>query len=123
MFNKPSLNDRISKWNSLYIEQGQRWDLIPSLAAHLSLPQIYRTTQNQNKSNLLDIGCGYGRDLMFFKRIFHTLNLEGLDSSYSAIKIARQFLHYFTARNLYEKDFIEFSLKKKYDIIFGNYNK
>lgn len=119
MHKKPTIYDRTNKWNSLYKIQGQRWGIMHSLSAHLSLHHI--ESIKKKEKNLLDIGCGYGRDLFYFRQIFKELCVDGIDSSKSVLDIAREYTTIFEINELIENDFIEFNSKRKYDIIFGNY--
>jgi SAM-dependent methyltransferase len=71
-------------WNDQYQAQDPLWGLDPSLAARLAAFNITIPTDG----NVLDFGCGYGRDTFFFVR--RGLEVIGVDSSAEAILRARQ---------------------------------
>jgi SAM-dependent methyltransferase len=99
-----------------------RWGLAPSLTAHLALTEIggvYRPG-----CSLLDVGCGYGRDLLLFRTIFPALILDGIEPSRSAFVVADALMHSIRFRNAFNTDVFSFFDSKpglKYDVIFANY--
>lgn len=70
----------------------------------------------QNKSlNILDFGCGPGRDVLYFKNLNH--HVTGLDGSSNFCKMANKL----TGCKILNQDFLELSLDTKFfDGIFAN---
>jgi len=64
-----------------------------------------------NQRTLLDVGCGTGNHLEYFKQQYF---VEGLDISSSMLEIAREKL---SSVRFYQSDMSDFSLSKKYDVI------
>ena len=118
----PSRQARIRQWCDLYTLQGQRWGLHPSLTAHFALWDI--ATFNGHCSTLIDIGCGYGRDLLLFRAVFPELQLDGLEPAPPAVKAAESIMPLLALRSLYTQDFFSFAHRGcalKYDVVFANY--
>lgn len=65
--------------------QGLDWSLEPTLGAEIFLEFL----QKHRASSVLDVGCGYGRDAVFFA--MHGLNVTGIEYSSVACESARGF--------------------------------
>jgi len=73
------------------------------------------TLPQGKKLNILELGCGPGRDVLFFKKLGH--EVEGLDGSIELCKMARSY----TGCTIYQQDFLELNLQsEKYHGIFAN---
>lgn len=70
------MDERIQK-------RGLDWSLVPSMGAREFLPFL----RADNVSEVLDVGCGYGRDTLFFVR--NGFNVTGVEYSPRACEIAR----------------------------------
>jgi SAM-dependent methyltransferase len=67
------------------------------------------------KLNLLELGCGPGRDVLYFKKLGH--EVEGLDGSIEFCKMARSY----TGCTIHQQNFLELNLPSgKYHGIFAN---
>lgn len=82
--------NRIVAWLKIYEIEGMRWGQSPSLSAT-------RICQNYDDSdlldgNILDIGCGYGRDVVFFAENFHKRQVIGLDAAITALPLWKTIL-------------------------------
>jgi len=99
-------------WNEYY-----KKDNVPSFPSPFA---EYVASKLKSKKNILEIGCGNGRDSKFFSSKYH--NVTGLDRSHEAIQLCKK---------LYSNEFIEFFLgtitdlvkinKKKYDLIYSRF--
>lgn len=63
----------------------QVWGSEPSIAAHLAAN--YLASHRKKGGWLLDLGCGYGRDSIFFSEAGYSVT--GIDTSSEAIRLAR----------------------------------
>jgi SAM-dependent methyltransferase len=118
----PTPKERIDKWVHVYNKDGLRWGLVPSLTAHLALTDINDFTNHQGP--LLDIGCGYCRDLLLFHTVFKDMNLEGLEPASQAIELAKPIMSKKFFKNLICNDIFDFGRLKvtaKYKVVFANY--
>jgi len=68
-------------------------------------------------SNVLDLGCGWGRHLKALARLGYN-NLTGIDSSKKLLKKSRELLTNFPSVKLIESNFIGFKSNNKYDFIY-----
>jgi SAM-dependent methyltransferase len=118
----PSLSDRVKLWNAVYDAQGMRWGLNPSLCAHMALPYIEETTGGTG--SLIDIGCGYGRDLLFLRGFFPQLALSGLEPATEALQLGQQVFGAARVRTCVHQNLVAFSrgaINGNYQIILANY--
>ncbi len=120
----PSAESRIQKWISIYQRDGHRWGYLPSLTAHLSLADIKEL--KQDKGSLLELGCGYGRDINFFSKCFTKLKISGIDPAIRYFRSTKGTIAYFNHQyKLFDLNVFEFfqkqSIEKKYDVIYSNY--
>lgn len=82
-------------WNKeFYKEGGQSEDPIFRIP-HQDLPKFIRLLKKQNAQNILDLGCGTGRDVIALAK--DDFNIYGLDISKRATKRTQQWL---SAENL-----------------------
>lgn len=114
-----SAQQRIAYWNTIYKNQGRRWSSLPSLCAHLALADI--AAVRMKGPRILDVGCGYGRDLALFGHVFSDGVLTGLDASNEALRIARDLLpnNAFVNRDLFSTT--NKRLGQRFDVVFSNY--
>lgn len=114
---------RIEKWNQIYQKDKFRWGENSSLLAKLSVPIIKSL---KNDSIILDIGCGYGRDSIFF--IENEFRVISFDSSEVALALL---LDLSKSQKLSKKNFhlikgdilsnIDLKYFRKIDVFFSNY--
>ena len=74
-------SDERNYWNQFYGRSGLTGAIWPSQFAAFVLGEIDR------RGDLIDVGCGTGRDALFFAS--HGVNVVGLDASETAIGICR----------------------------------
>lgn len=118
----PSIYDRIDKWSHIYTTESYRWGMFPSLSSHMALADINAHTYG--KGSLLDIGCGYGRDLHLFRTVFPEMRLYGLEPAVPALHLAQSILAPHDIRNIVPSDVFEFGQKRRrgeYEVVFANY--
>ena len=79
---------------------------------------IYKFLKNK-KSQIVDVGCGNGRDLIFFKK--KKINFFGIDLSKNATLLTQKKLRGKIYKNrIFNDDFVNFDYKKKNQIKFFN---
>lgn len=76
-----SVSMRAQKWNSLYESNGKRYGEFPSTCCGLAVRHI------RPFSSLIQLGCGYGRDVLHIARNVRGVEVQGVDSSERAISI------------------------------------
>ena len=70
-------------WNNKFKEKKFVWGTKESLAARIALDDIKSSFKSYESLKLLDIGCGYGRDVNYFRN--NGLDAMGIDNSGEAI--------------------------------------
>ena len=71
-------------WNNKYCDSNYEWGLDPSPPGKLAL----EIALERGYSNALDIGCGYGRDVLYLA--LGGIKTTGIDSSGTGIGMARE---------------------------------
>ena len=118
----PSVGKRINKWEDLYINEGYRWGILPSLCAHIALADIDLLTKKSGL--LLDLGCGYGRDVALFTKMFPEMSILGLEPTKTAVDLAKFINPKSNYNGLICMDVFDYFRRKEksqYDVIFANY--
>ncbi len=96
-----------------------RWGTEQSKAAGLSLRYL-----SKHIKNILDLGCGYGRDTLYFKRNYNSIFIDGIDASQKASNIYTNYLNDHSGIEYLTIDLVNdnlLELNRKYDVIFSNY--
>ncbi len=102
-------------WNNKFIKKKDFWGKSESLAAQETLKFLSKI--NLNKGALLDVGCGYGRDSIFFQNKGY--DVVGIDFSEEAIKLGNEM---YPGVKLEQNDMEMLDYKMaSFDIIFGNF--
>ncbi len=82
---------------------------------------IYKFLKNK-KSQIVDVGCGNGRDLIFFKK--KKINFFGIDLSKNATLLTQKKLRSKIYKNrIFNDDFVNFDYKKKIRSNFSIYSR
>lgn len=79
-----------SFWDESYRAAGTLWGERPGILAHIAAGFVLEAKIPTAGKRLLDIGCGYGRDLIYLAGEWKCRGL-GVDSSPAAISMAREF--------------------------------
>jgi tellurite methyltransferase len=79
----------LSYWDGAYRSQQKIWGAQPGEAARAAVKFVEEMKYPVAGKRLLDIGCGYGRDL-FFLASHWDVRAAGVDSSDQAVAMARQ---------------------------------
>jgi SAM-dependent methyltransferase len=74
-----------SYWDKKYLNHKDVWGTYPSTAAKLVMGYMIQNPHRQGR--ILDLGCGYGRDLAYFSQ--NGLDVIGVDISSKGIQMAR----------------------------------
>ena len=73
------------------------------------------------KSKIVDVGCGNGRDLFFFKK--KKLDILGIDLSKNATSLIKKKLGERNKKRIFNADFVRFNYKKNIKDIFSIYSR
>ncbi|MPQ44021.1 class I SAM-dependent methyltransferase [Clostridium tarantellae] len=86
-----------------------------NLTIKVNLVHIYKKITNQIPKNsyILDLGCGSGRDSLYFKQQGH--NVLAIDGSNKMVKLASKLLN----ENVIEMKFEDFNLNKQFNCIWA----
>jgi len=105
-----------SQWNEKFNKKRFIWGKEESLFAKKVIESL-KNYPESNKFYILDIGCGYGRDMNYFvKKGFKFI--EGIDISSTAVSLGRSIFPHLT---FYTGDFINFNFKRKYNVVYCNF--
>lgn len=125
-------------WNQFYQGEGKRYGELPSIAAQLALPELTKLSllhrddsllfgpddSRAKGVSLLELGCGYGRDLLFFKKFIPSLRITAMDW---AVRAVESLQHEIAERSISAvkpivADVLESPLgDESYDVIYTNY--
>ena len=103
-----------SYWNKYY-KKIELFNIKPSSFSKFCYNKFIKATK---KKDILDIGCGNGRDAIFFFK--KGLKVVGVDKSVVAIKINKDRFSFSKNLLFYKKDINKFDFKKigKFDFIY-----
>ncbi|RJS86440.1 class I SAM-dependent methyltransferase [Methanophagales archaeon] len=79
----------IMSWNNVYKEAGNIWGERPGGLAIAMVKYLRGHKTNDNMIRILDIGCGYGRDALYFLGHFRC-EILGIDISEKTIDMAKK---------------------------------
>jgi len=71
--------ERLSVWNRIYATEGMRWGFDPSQAARLAVEGIRE--EMLPPGLVVDMGCGYGRDLLLLSRAYRSRECIGIEGA------------------------------------------
>lgn len=105
-------------WDKKYEKNQQIWGNEPSELAVITTNIIIEHFPNRKSLDIIDIGCGYGRDSVFLGKHIDC-NVIGIDMSQKGIEIANGSLT--SEQNISFKccDFTDIRMKK-FDIVFAS---
>jgi 2-polyprenyl-3-methyl-5-hydroxy-6-metoxy-1,4-benzoquinol methylase len=107
-------------WNKDYKESGKIWGENPSELAKAAVRYLKKNKPVSESLNLLDIGCGYGRDAFYLLDNLQC-NILGIDVSEKAIEIALNTVIKTKQHNIMFQSIDFASLGgDKYDIVFAS---
>ncbi len=78
-------------WDNIYRNQQHVWGNRPSALATFACHYLKGIKSSGNTVEILDLGCGYGRDATFLARSINC-HILGIDNSVEAIEMARKSL-------------------------------
>jgi len=112
------MNDKNRKyWELKFKNKKSVWGNKQSRAAELTVLDLKERKVDLERFTLLDVGCGYGRDLAYFVKN-GIKQVMGIDHSKEAIKLAKK-LH--PQISIVEGDVENYQFVEKYDIIYCNF--
>lgn len=77
-------------WNKRYASELQVWGNEPSELALFAFNILQHDSRYQGNIDILDLGCGYGRDAVYLANNLDC-HILGIDVSKEAIKLAKEF--------------------------------
>lgn len=108
-------------WNNEYKNNEHVWGEGPSELAIVAVRYLQECKSNNKILSILEIGCGYGRDVLYFSKHLRCTIL-GIDNSEKAIDMTRNTCHKISKESIKFRccDFAELG-EVRYDVIFiGN---
>jgi 2-polyprenyl-3-methyl-5-hydroxy-6-metoxy-1,4-benzoquinol methylase len=78
-----------TSWEDQYSKHGQIWGERPSELALFVIANRQRLGLPERRIDILDIGCGYGRDAIYMSQSF-PCRITGIDNSEKAIALANE---------------------------------
>lgn len=78
-------------WDNIYRNHQQLWGNKPSALAAFACHHLQGVKSSIEAIEILDIGCGYGRDAVYFARSINC-HILGIDNSSEAIEMAKKAL-------------------------------
>lgn len=82
----PSIKERIKHWDELYSKDGKRYGRKPSYFCRLMAPYL----ELNKPSKVLELGCGYGRDLFYLSQKIPRISFLGADASKKALALLEE---------------------------------
>jgi trans-aconitate methyltransferase len=98
----------------MYTKTAEYYDALYHFKDYKAESQLlhnYILEHSKNAKSLLEIACGTGNYLNYFKEFYH---VEGLDLNVEILKVAKQ---RYPTINFYEKNMVDFILPSTYDIV------
>ncbi len=110
--------NQINFWDDIYKKNNMLWGMENSKASDLALNYICL-----NKSeNIIDLGCGYGRDIIFFKKKYEDINIDGIDISEHAIFLYNKNFSFERRITVFNLNVLNLhKIDKKYSVVFSNH--
>jgi len=93
---------------------------LPEMADYFEKENDYLKSLVNEKSTILDVGCGNGRTMKFFAP--YVEKIVGIDYDPKMIEAARQNLANIQNIQLIQDDFIITNFDKQFDLVFASYN-
>jgi ubiquinone/menaquinone biosynthesis C-methylase UbiE len=108
-------------WDKVYGDNGHIWGTEPSELAFAAVEYLHMYKQDNQPVNIVDIGCGYGRDTFYLAESLQCTVL-GIDRSEKAIEIASEMLSDANhGKVAFRKcDFTDLDYEE-YDIVFASH--
>jgi len=105
----------ITIYEEEYKTEGYYWGMEPNSACY----QVLQLMPPTKHYKLLDVGCGEGKDAVFFAR--NGYDVSAFDVSEAGIEKTRKLAEHVGVRvNVFKADLLDFRLDTHYDIIFSS---
>ncbi len=108
-------------WDSQYKQDNQIWGTEPSVLARFASAYLKKIGLTEKNSNVIDLGCGYGRDAIFMAQ-YIPFSILGIDRSREAIRLATESCGgKYVGKVFFEQaDILEFQAEKKFDVVMSS---
>ena len=110
----------LGSWDDVYKRAGRLWGEEPSVLALAAMEYLQKHRPGSEALGILDIGCGYGRDTLYF---FSNLECRilGIDAAPEAVRIASSSVPEAWRRDIDFQccSFTELK-EQKYDVVFAS---
>jgi tellurite methyltransferase len=111
----------VSRWDEKFAEQPDEWFFgrEPSEMARLTV-QYWRQIHGDQRGRVLDLGCGEGRDAVYFSA--HGFEVTAVDGSPVALDKLRRLAaaKEVSVHRVVQSDIREFTLGTEFDIVFAH---
>ena len=106
-------------WDNEYKQQKHVWGKGPSELAVFAADYLKRYPLTVKTPGIIDLGCGYGRDVFYLAQNL-PCRILGIDRSSEAVKLAEEGRpHESQSRVKFEqRDFLALPAESKYDVVF-----
>lgn len=107
-------------WETEYQTCGAIWGTQPSELAKIAVDFLQKNVKNVAQLRILDIGCGYGRDALYFSSQLNC-HIQAIDVSPEAIELANAAVQCCNGADRLEfhcQNFTELNRHKQYDVVF-----
>jgi 2-polyprenyl-3-methyl-5-hydroxy-6-metoxy-1,4-benzoquinol methylase len=114
------MSNLTNDWETEYQTCGAIWGTQPSELAKIAVDFLQKNVKNVAQLRILDIGCGYGRDALYFSSQLNC-HIQAIDVSPEAIELANAAVQCFNAADRLEfhcQNFTELNRRKQYDVVF-----
>ncbi len=119
------VKERVKQWDNLYRRDLKRYGEEPSIFIRIFSTFLKSFHQELNLS-VADIGCGYGRNIIYLKKLFPHFDLTCIDSSPFAINLLKREIYKSNIGNinLLNLNILELendNFNNRYDMIYSHF--
>ncbi|MBU4314923.1 MAG: class I SAM-dependent methyltransferase [Candidatus Portnoybacteria bacterium] len=78
----------MNQWNKIYKDEGEAYGYYNILKPHEDIDKVIKLFTKHNVNDVLDLGCGAGRNLIYLAK--KNFNLSGLDLAPEGLKLIKK---------------------------------
>ncbi|MBU0667187.1 MAG: methyltransferase domain-containing protein [Nanoarchaeota archaeon] len=78
----------MTQWNDIYKKEGKNYSHYDILEPHEEMKQLSKIFKKNNVKNILDLGCGAGRNLLYLSE--QGFDVVGVDNAKEGLKILKK---------------------------------